>query len=112
MHTSFHHPDAHLARVVFVAQMNLFRVPRARLSREGRNEGEGQEEPSLQLLDDQLAPLITFCFVRSLRLNVLFFFFCVCVCVCLFFFWHFIMCFPHPRLWLQWVCLQRSLSSK
>lgn len=109
MHTSFHHPDAHLARVVFVAQMNLFRVPRARLSKEGRSEGEGQEELSLQLLDDQLAPLITFFFVRSLRLNVLFF----CVCVGLpFFFWHFIACFPHPRLWLQWVCLQRSVSSK
>ena len=96
MHTSFHHPDAHLARVVFVAQMNLFRVPRARLSREGRNEGEGQEEPSLQLLDDQLAPLITFCFVRSLRLNVLFFFFCVYVCVCLFFFLAFHYVFPPP----------------
>ena len=42
-----------------------------------------------------------------------FFFFFVCVCVfAFFFFWHFIMCFPHPRLWLQWVCLQRSLSSK
>lgn len=82
MHTSFHHPDAHLARVVFVAQMNLFRVPRARLSKEGRSEGEGQEELSLQLLDDQLAPLITFFFVRSLRLNVLFF---LCVWVCLFF---------------------------